>query len=93
MRKDPSLEGGFVEIYQKELAVLVRSESLAFEDQIMARIFRNGQGYKVEMTSESNISFFYLLALTQKELAVLVDRKLEDEAAWFRDIFSGEHRY
>lgn len=51
MRRDPSLEGGFVEIYQKELAVLVRSESLSFEDQIMARVFKNPQGYKVELTS------------------------------------------
>lgn len=47
MRKDPSLEGGFVEIYQKELTMLIRSESLSFEDQIMARIFKNTQGYKV----------------------------------------------
>ena len=82
-----------MEIYQKELLVLVRSESLSFEDQIMARIFKNPQGYKVEMTSESNISFFYLLHLSQKELAALVESKLEDEAKWFRDIFSGEHRY
>lgn len=24
---------------------------------------------------------------------MLVDRKLEDEVKWFRDILSGEHRY
>jgi hypothetical protein len=66
MKKDPSLEAGHVEIYQKELKMLVKSESLSFEDQVMLRIFKNTQGYKLELTSESNISFFYSLSIASK---------------------------
>ncbi len=93
MRKDPSLEEGWVEIHQQELPMLVKSESLSFEDAVMVRVFQSGVGYKVELTSEMNISFFYSLVVSQKELLELVEGSLQDEPNWFRDIFSGAHRY
>lgn len=93
MKKDPSLEGGFVEIYQRELPMTIRSESLAFEDQVMLRVFKNNAGYKLELTSESNVSFLYIGMLSAGELGEAVGKKLEDVAGWFRDIFSGVHRY
>jgi hypothetical protein len=51
MRGDPSLEGGYVELYQRELNMTVRSESLSFSDLILVRVFRNPQGFKVQLTS------------------------------------------
>jgi hypothetical protein len=68
MKKDPSLEAGFVEIYQRELPMTVRSESLSFEDQVMLRVFKSPAGYKLELTSESNISFLYLARLSGQEV-------------------------
>jgi len=59
----------------------------------MLRIFKDTHGYKLEMTSEMNISFFYSLIISQKELHSLVDLELKDVVNWFKDIFSGEHRY
>ena len=35
----------------------------------MARVFKNSYQYKVELTSEMNVSFFYVWKTTQKELA------------------------
>jgi hypothetical protein len=93
MKKDPSLEGGFVEIFQCELPITIRSESLAFEDQVMLRVFKNTAGYKLELTSESNVSFLYVGMLSGGELSEAVGKKVEDVGGWFRDIFSGEHRY
>lgn len=71
----------------------IRSESLSFDDQVMLRVFKNPKGYKLELTSESNVSFLYIATPTPQELAEIVGKKLEDEAAWFRDIFSGDHKY
>jgi hypothetical protein len=71
----------------------VRSESLSFEDQVMLRVFKNPSGYKMELTSESNVSFLYLATLSPHELAEMMGKKSEDAAGWLRDIFSGEHRY
>jgi hypothetical protein len=36
-----------VEIHQQELPMVVKSESLSFEDAVMVRVFQSGQGYKL----------------------------------------------
>lgn len=51
MKGDPSLEGGYVELHQKELVIKIRSESVSFEDEVMVRVFRSNQGFKVELSS------------------------------------------
>jgi hypothetical protein len=38
---DPSLEGGYVELHQKEVLMTIKSESLIFEDRVMVRVFKN----------------------------------------------------
>ena len=93
MKKDPSLETDYVEIFQKELPMIIRSESLSFEDQVMLRVFKSPNAYKMELTSESNVSFLYLTTLYPQELAEMIGKKSEDAGGWLRDIFSGEHRY
>ena len=71
----------------------IRSESLSFEDQVMLRVFKGPNAYKMELTSESNVSFLYLTTLSPQALADMIGKKSEDAGAWFRDIFSGELRY
>ena len=53
--------------------MLVKSESLAMDDQVMARIFKGPQGYKVELTSEMNVSFMYVCHMERKELVKLLE--------------------
>lgn len=43
------------------------------EDSVMARIFRGAQGYKIELTSESNVSFLYVCHMERKELVKLLE--------------------
>ncbi len=92
MNKDPSLEGGFVEIFQHELPMTIRSESLAFQDQVMLRVFKNTAGYKLELTSESNVSFLYVGMVSAGELGEAMGKKA-DVGGWLGGIFSGEHAY
>jgi hypothetical protein len=63
---DPSLEGGYIEIHQREVMITVKSESLTFQDQVMVRVFKNAENYKIELTSELNISFLYIMLVQQK---------------------------
>ena len=62
------------------------------DDQVMARIFKGPQGYKVELTSEMNVSFVYVCHMERRELIKILE-ETEEEVLWFRDIFSGEHSY
>ena len=62
--EDPSLAGGFVEIYQTEKQFQIFAKELSYLDIAMVRLFRNAEGYKIELTSESNINFFYQIILT-----------------------------
>jgi len=41
MNADPSLEGGYVELHQKEVLMTVKSESLIFQDIVMVRVFKS----------------------------------------------------
>ena len=66
--QDPSLSLGFIELYQQIIKMHIKSDAISFDDDIMVRIFRNAHQYKIELTSENNISFLYELSLTQKEL-------------------------
>lgn len=59
----------------------------------MVRVFRNTHHYKVELTSELNISFLYFMVITQKDLPALLEQEIKDELTWFKDIFSGENKY
>jgi hypothetical protein len=59
----------------------------------MLRIFKDMYGYKLEMTSEMNVSFFYTFAISEKDVPSLADEDLKDVVSWFKDIFSGAHRY
>jgi hypothetical protein len=58
----------------------------------MVRVFKWAQGYKIELTSEMNISFMYVCLLASKDLKELLGQTSED-MLWFRDIFSGTHHY
>jgi hypothetical protein len=58
---DPSLNQGYAEVLQREVLMLIASEEMNLEDNIMVRVFKKGTMFKVEMTSEVNVSFFYLL--------------------------------
>jgi hypothetical protein len=40
-----------------------------------------------------NVSFFYVLLVSVKELGGIAGEDVKDGANWFRDIFSGSHRY
>ena len=45
------------------------------------------------MTSELNISFYYVANLNNKVLKVIMNGTSSDELAWLKDIFSGEKSY
>lgn len=51
MLGDPSLEGGYVELHQREVLMTVKSESLTYQDRVMVRVFKNVECYKIELTS------------------------------------------
>lgn len=72
MQGDPSTDGGYVEVHQQLLPMIIRSDSLSLEDEIMVRVFKSSAGYKLEFTSEMNISFFYLKLISTKEMKQLV---------------------
>lgn len=92
MNNDPSLLH-YVELHQQILSIIIKSNSLSFKDEIMLRVFRSEKDYKFEMTSESNISFYFIAKFTSKELTAIADQELGDYAQWFSFIFSGEFRY
>ena len=71
----------------------VCSETLAFQDSIMVRVFKSSQNFKVELTSELNISFFYQLELAHKELCAVAEQDITDELAWFALTFSPNNKY
>jgi len=51
MITDPSLQDDFVEVHQRQLPMLVKSETLSMEDNIMVRVFRARKDWKIELTS------------------------------------------
>lgn len=51
MLADPSLQTGYVELYQREVNMTIKSESMSFQDEVMARVFMKSQSFKVELTS------------------------------------------
>lgn len=57
--EDPSLDDGFVEVFQVEKQFKLCNKLKNFEDTFMARIFKSSSEYKIELTSENNVSFFY----------------------------------
>ena len=73
---DPSAQPHFLELHQQLIQLSVKSESLKIDDLVMARIFRGKNEWKVELTSEINVSFVYnkTLLLKSNELLFL-DRK------------------
>jgi hypothetical protein len=66
MHNDPSFIGGFLELVQQEISMTILNEQQAFEDIIMVRIFKSKNDYKVEMTSEVNVSFLYIMHINDK---------------------------
>jgi hypothetical protein len=57
--EDPSTVGGYTEIYQVEKTLKLDNKLKSFEDTFMARIFKSADSYKIELTSENNVSFLY----------------------------------
>ena len=47
MYSDPSLQGHFSELYQKEINLNIQTESHHFEDLVMLRIFKANQDWKI----------------------------------------------
>lgn len=66
MRDDPSLQGGFEEVHQREVAMSIGTEGAWMDDQVMVRVFSQEGRLKIEMTSENNISFLYVCLLPLK---------------------------
>ena len=85
---DPSAQPHFLELHQQLIQLSVKSETLKIDDLVMARIFRGKNEWKVELTSEINVSFVYIALLKSHQIVKEVDHKGQEEQ-WLADIFSG----
>ena len=48
---------------------MIKSDLQEMNDMVMLRMFRNQEGYKLELTSENNVSFLYVCSNTLKKTA------------------------
>ena len=93
MKGDPSLEEEYSECYQKELQMTIQSEQSSLRDEVMMRVFHHKGGYKLEMTSESNISFFYICEISEGELREMGEVPVGGVLGWLQYMLSGELTY
>lgn len=96
--EDPSLASGYAEIDQVEKPFKLDNKLKNFEDTFMARIFKSSHAYKIELTSENNVSFLYRSIIdsnlcSQISAASSISLEFSNVAAWLKHMFHDELVY
>jgi hypothetical protein len=71
----------------------IENQEVKIEDEIMVRLFKKNtqEAYKIEMTSEANVSFFYKCVITKNHFEEYLRNESiiqkKNFTTWFRGFF------